>query len=77
MEPEPEPAAISPPDPRREAYDFVRRGPYLGASAEIGASELDIALQRIGIKLEEAEVAAIIAKRDQSESGAVSFDDFA
>jgi hypothetical protein len=77
MEPEPEPTAISPPDPRREAYDFVRRGPYLGASAEIGASELDIALQRIGIKLEEAEVAAIIAKRDQSESGAVSFDDFA
>ena len=54
MEPEPEPTAISPPDPRREAYDFVRRGPYLGASAEIGASELDIALQRIGIKLEEA-----------------------
>eukprot|EP01043_Picozoa_sp_COSAG02_P020377 COSAG02_NODE_1004_length_15275_cov_11.955917_11_plen_506_part_00 len=79
MEPEPEAqlGSISPPDPRRDAYDFVRRGPYLGDSAEIGASELDIALQRIGIKLDEAEVAAIIAERDQCKTGTIGFDDFA
>eukprot|EP01045_Picozoa_sp_COSAG04_P017781 COSAG04_NODE_1598_length_6200_cov_3.034584_1_plen_95_part_10 len=55
-------ARAPPPQPEaRAAFDFVCRGPQLGDSAAIGAAELDQALRRLGVRLPEAELAALIA----------------
>eukprot|EP01050_Picozoa_sp_SAG11_P016871 SAG11_NODE_2357_length_3468_cov_1.841199_2_plen_688_part_00 len=61
---------------RREAYDFVRRGPQLGNSDAIGHSELDNALRRLGVRLLDAEIAAMVAMLDTGGTGAVSAEEF-